>query len=96
MLGLKKKNFYKVNKNLFIKKFLQISRKKKRFKNELFQNLYLIHLAYNFKLKERNIKSFVINAHIIPYVINFNSYFKVPVKGARICLVKSPENTPPV
>ena len=26
----------------------------------------------------------------------FKLYFKVPVKGARICFVKSPENTPPV
>ena len=30
MLGLKKKSFYKVNKNFFIKKFLKFSKKKKK------------------------------------------------------------------
>lgn len=89
MLGSKKKSFYKVNKNFFIKRFIQISKKKKRFKNELFQNLYLIHLAYNSKLKERNIKTFVINAHIIPYVINFNFYFK-NIKFEIIHTIRNP------
>ncbi len=89
MLGLKKKDHYRVNKNFFIKKFVQISKKKKRFQNEWFQNLYLIHLAYNFKLKESNIKVFVINAHIIPYVINFNSYFN-NVKFDIIHTIRNP------
>ena len=29
-------------------------------------------------------------------VFDFNTYLRVPVNGARICFVKSPENTPPV
>ena len=74
MLGLKKKVTIELTKILLLKNSYKFP-KKKRFQNEWFQNLYLIHLAYNFKLKESNIKVFLINAHIIPYVINFNSYF---------------------
>ncbi len=76
MLGSNKKKFYKVEKNKFVKNFLKLSKKKRKFKNHLFDNLYLIHKAYNFKSINKSEKIFIVNAHILPYVLNFDFYFK--------------------
>ena len=54
---------------------LGYQKKKKKFKNDLFQKLYVIHKAYNFRIIKKIKKFFVINAHILPYVMNFDKYF---------------------
>ena len=76
ILGVNKNKSYKLNKKLFIKRFLKFTKQKKKFGNDLFQNLYYLHKAYNFHVKEKSEKIIVINAHILPYVNNFDLYFK--------------------
>lgn len=74
MLGKKKNKFYKVNKRKFIKRFIILSKKKKLFKDVLYENLFLLHKAYNSGKNKHKI--IVINAHIIPFVFNFEKLFK--------------------
>ncbi len=75
-LGPRKNKHYKINKNLFIKRFVEFSKFKNKFKNSSFQNLYLLHKAYNSNISNKNEKILIINAHILPYVFNFGTYFK--------------------
>ena len=74
MLGPKKNKFYKVDKKNFINKFVNFSKDKILYKDKLFQNLYLLHKAYDLNLNKKKI--IIINAHIIPYVENFEKLFK--------------------
>ena len=77
MLGVKKNNFYKVNKKKFTQRFINFSKKEIFYKNDkLFQNFYLLHKAYNFNYDKSQKKILVINAHIIPFVINFKKLFR--------------------
>ena len=76
MLGLNKNRSYEINTKLFIERFLKFTDQKRKFKNNLFQNLYDLHKAYNFHIKTKREKLLVINAHILPYVKNFDLYFK--------------------
>ena len=62
MLGNNKNSFI-IDKQKFIKNFINLNRGKKKYKDNLFNNLYLIHKAYNFKTIKCNKKVFVINAH---------------------------------
>lgn len=75
MLGEKKKQFYRVDKKKFIKKFILLS-KKNFFKNSSFQNLFLLHMAYDQGNNSKKKKILVINAHIIPFIFNFEKIFK--------------------
>ena len=75
MLGTNKKKYYIIDKKKFINNFIRLSKKEKKFKNDLFQKLYVIHKAYNFRIIKKDQKIFVINAHILPYVMNFDKYF---------------------
>ena len=76
MLGNNKNSFFIIDKQKFIKNFINLNRGKKKYKDNSFNNLYLIHKAYNFKTIKCNKKVFVINAHSFEYVKNFNNYFK--------------------
>ncbi len=76
MLGNNKSSFFIIDKQKFIKNFINLNRGKKKYKDKLFNNLYLIHKAYNFKTIKYNEKIFIINAHSFEYVKNFNNYFK--------------------
>ena len=76
MLGKKKNKFYKVSKIKFIERFVLLSKENKIFKDELFENLFLLHKAYDFNRKKKKQKILVINAHIIPFIFNFEKIFK--------------------
>ena len=56
MLGKKKNKFYKVSKIKFIERFVLLSKENKIFKDELFENLFLLHKAYDFNRKKKNKK----------------------------------------
>ena len=73
MLGEKKRQFYKVDKKKFVRKFISLS-KKNLYQNKVFQNLYLLHMAYDQSNKKKKI--LVINAHIIPFIFSFEKIFK--------------------
>ena len=75
MLGSNKKKYYIIDKKSLLIILLGYQKKKKKFKNDLFQKLYVIHKAYNFRIIKKDQKIFVINAHILPYVMNFDKYF---------------------
>ena len=75
MLGDKKNQFYKIDKKKFIERFILLSKKNFLYKDKLFQNLFLLHLAYDLTNNKKK-KLLVINAHIIPYVFNFEKLFK--------------------
>ena len=75
MLGDKKNKFYKIDKKKFTERFILLSKKNFLFKDKLFQNLFLLHLAYDSNINKKK-KLLVINAHIIPYVFNFEKLFK--------------------
>ena len=47
MLGDKKNQFYKIDKKKFIERFILLSKKNFLYKDKLFQNLFLLHLAYD-------------------------------------------------
>ena len=77
MLGAKKNKHYKINKKKFVQRFLNFSKNDTLFeKNDLFQNLYLLHKAYDFDYEKKEKKLLVINVHILPFAVNFKSFFK--------------------
>ena len=76
MLGDKKKQFYKVNTKDFIKRFILLSKKNYLFKDKLFQNLFLLHMAYNSINNRKKKKLLIINVHTLPYALNFEKLFK--------------------
>jgi|TARA_B100000780_G_scaffold267993_1_gene225551 hypothetical protein len=77
MLGEKKNSFYKVNKKKFIQRFISFSKNEILYaKDKKFQNLYLLHKAYDFNYEKKEKKILIINAHIIPFVVNFKKLFK--------------------
>ena len=53
MLGEKKDNFTKLIKKI-LRKFISLS-KKNLYHNKVFQNLYLLHMAYDQSNKKKNI-----------------------------------------
>ncbi len=75
-LGEKKNKFYEVDKEKFVENFLSLSKKKKFFNNQIFQNLFLLHKAYDSKDLGKKKKIILINAHILPFVLNFEKIFK--------------------
>jgi len=76
MLGAKKNMFYKVDKKKFIKRFINFSKNETLYKGDnLFQNFYLIHKAYDLNHDKKK-KILIINAHVLPYAMNFEKFFK--------------------
>ena len=57
MLGEKKRQFYKVDKKKFVRKFISLSKKNSK-KNKVFQNLYLLHMAYDQSIKKKKKKKY--------------------------------------
>jgi hypothetical protein len=76
-LGKNKKNFYKVNTNVFIKNFLRLARKKKILRK--FDIVKYLHYAYFLtrKKKIKNKKIIFIHTHLLNYTKNFIKIFKL-------------------
>ena len=79
-LGPRKNKHYKINKNLFIKRFVEFSKFKNKFKNSSFQNLYLLHKAYNSNISNKNEKKMATLGILLNFIIPHNyNYLRLAI-----------------